>query len=50
MRFFKDQQKLNANRHIVESGKFVILTGILQAAKIGNFKSLPAQSFGRYTP
>jgi hypothetical protein len=29
-------------RFFVESGKFVILTGILQAAKIGNFKCPPA--------
>jgi hypothetical protein len=45
-----NQQKLYASRHIVVTGKFVILTRILQAAKIGNFKCLPAQSFGRYQP
>jgi len=43
-----NQQKLYASRRSVVSGKFVILTGILQAAEIGNFKCLPAQSFGRY--
>jgi hypothetical protein len=43
-----NQQKLYASRRIVVTGKFVILTKILQAAKIGSFKCLPAQSFGRY--
>jgi hypothetical protein len=43
-----NQQKLYASRRIVVSGIFVILTGILQAAKMGNFKCLPAQSFVRY--
>jgi hypothetical protein len=43
-----NQQKLYASRHIVVTGKFVFLTRILQAAKIGNFKCLPAQSFVRW--
>jgi hypothetical protein len=42
-----NQQKLYASRHILVTGKFVILTRILQAAKMSNFKCLPAQSLGR---
>jgi hypothetical protein len=38
----KQTEKLSASRHIVVSGKFVILSGILQAAKNGNFKCLAA--------
>jgi hypothetical protein len=41
-------QKLYASRRIVVTGKFVFLTRILQAAKNGNFKCLPAQSLGPY--
>jgi hypothetical protein len=38
------------NRFFLVSGKFVFLTRILQATKIGNFECLPAQRFGRWQP
>jgi hypothetical protein len=49
LHLFTVQLKHCASRHIVVSGKFVILTGILQAAKIGNFNACQRKAWALCT-
>jgi hypothetical protein len=46
---FKVQKKLYASRRSVVSGKFVILTGILQAAKIDKFNACQRKAWALCT-